>query len=133
MNRVFAAILALCMALPALAQTPSGAQPAPDDRAKQWLMLIDDSNYTAGIAQMGAQTRKEDIASLSRLREPMGAMSNRNLKDIKLEKTHPGMPAGQYAVVRYDSHFANRATAVETVTLAMLGTGSWAVVSYRVE
>jgi hypothetical protein len=82
---------------------------------------------------MGPATRKDDIASLSRLREPMGAMANRNLKDIKLEKTQPSLPAGQYAVVRYESTFANRASAIETVTLAMVKAGAWAVVAYRVE
>ena len=140
MTRLFAALVALCLSLPAFTSvvsaqtaTPNAAQPTPDDRARQWLTLIDDSNYTAGIAQMGPATRKDDIASLSRLREPMGAMSNRNLKDIKLEKTQPGLPAGQYAVVRYESTFANRASAIETVTLAMVKTGAWAVVAYRVE
>jgi hypothetical protein len=131
---LFAIFLALPVSMPALAQapTPNAAQPTPDDRAKQWLTLIDDSNYKGGIAQMGPQTRKDNVESLSRLREPMGAMATRNLKDIKLEKTQAGMPAGQYAVIRYESSFANRATAVETVTLAMTK-GAWAVVGYRVD
>ena len=45
------------------------------------------------------------------VREPLGAMSDRNLKDVNLSRT-------QTAVVRYDSAFAHRAAAVETVTLS---------------
>ena len=43
-------------------------------------------------------------------------MSSRALKDVKLTKTLPGMRDGQYAIVRYDSAFAHKATAVESVT-----------------
>ena len=135
MTRLLAALLALILVLPAMAQppAPNAAQPTPDDRARQWLTLIDDSNYTAGIEQMGPQTAKGSIEALSRLREPLGAMATRNLKEIRLEKTHPGLPEGQYAVVRYDSTFANRAKATETLTLAMLKSGAWTVIAYQVE
>ena len=138
MTRLHATLLALFIALPVaspvMAQTPpvTAAQPTPDDRARQWLTLIDDSNYTQGIAQMGQQTRKDAIESLSRLREPLGAMGQRSLKEIALAKSVKGMPAGQYAIVSYETRFANRALAVETVTLAMSKTG-WAVVGYGVE
>ena len=135
MTRLFAAILAvLFLALPAAAQTPkpSAALPAPDDRARQWLMLVDDSNYAESLKQMGAQARKADIDRLPTIREPLGAMSNRSLKDVTLAKSQPGLPAGEYAVVRYETSFARKAVAVETVTLAMTKTG-WAVVGYRID
>jgi hypothetical protein len=138
MTHLFAALIAFFIALPAatpvLAQTPpvTAAQPTPDDRARQWLTLVDDSNYTEGVSQMGEQARTILMGQLPQIREPLGAMAGRNLKDITLPKTVPGMPAGQYAVVRYESRFANRATAIETVTLAMAKSG-WAVVGYRVD
>ncbi len=138
MTRFPAALIALFIALPAampaMAQTPpvTAAQPTPDDRARQWLTLVDDSNYAQGIAQMGEQARTAQMGTLPQIREPLGAMAARNLKDITLPKSVPGMSAGQYAVVRYESRFANRATAIETVTLAMAKSG-WAVVGYRVD
>jgi hypothetical protein len=141
MSRFFAAAITACLfAMPVglCAQSakptpaPTAAQPGPDDRAKQWLTLIDDSNYTDSARQMGPQARKAEIDALSRQREPLGAVANRNLKDVKLATTNPGMPSGQYAVVRYDSNFAHRANAVETVTLAM-NKGAWSVVGYRVD
>jgi hypothetical protein len=135
MTRLFvAAITALLLALPAFAQTPapSGAQPGPDDRAKQWLTLVDDSNYSESTRQLAPQAKKAEIAALPALREPLGAVSNRNLKDVKLSTTNPGMAPGQYAVVRYDSSFAHRANVLETITL-ILNKGAWAVVAYRID
>lgn len=131
---IAAFLFVLPAGFPALAQTPptSAAQPGPDDRAKQWLTLVDDSNYTDSASQMGAQAKKADIATLPKLREPLGAVANRNLKDVRLSQTNPGMPPGQYAVVRYDSNFAHKANTVETVTLAM-NKGNWAVVAYRID
>jgi hypothetical protein len=132
----FAASLLALPAIPAaLAQTPptpSAAQPGPDDRAKQWLTLVDDGNYADSVRQMGPQAKKAAAAALPALRAPLGAVSNRNLKDVTLTRTRPGMPAGQYAVVRYDSNFAHKNGAVETVTLA-LTKGAWAVVGYRID
>ena len=121
-------------ALPATAQTPAptAAQPTPDDRAKQWLTLVDDSNYADSARQMGPQAKKAETEIIPRQREPLGAVANRNLKDVKLSNSNPGMPSGQYVVVRYDSSFAHKASAVETVTLAM-NKGAWAVVGYRID
>ena len=61
----------------------------------------------------------------------MGAMATRNIKDIKMSKTMPGMHDGQYAIVQFDSSFAHKASAVETVTL-VLDNGAWSVVGYRI-
>lgn len=130
-----AAFLAVSLpALSAMAQTPAptAAQPTPDDRARQWLTLVDDSNYADSTRQMGQQAKKAETDTIPRQREPLGAVANRNLKDVKLTNSNPGMPSGQYVVVRYDSSFAHKASAVETVTLAM-NKGAWAVVGYRID
>jgi len=140
MTRFFPAALmraflaAPLLSLPVLAQppAPTAAQPAPDDRARQWLTLVDDSNYADSARQMGQQAKKAETDAIPRQREPLGAVVNRNLKDVKLSSSNPGMPAGQYVVVRYDSSFAHKASAVETVTLAM-NKGAWAVVGYRID
>jgi hypothetical protein len=137
-----AVFFTLLFAAPALAQTaaptppvPATAMsPTPDDRAKQCLTLVDDNNYADGYKQMGtlATARVSPDAwtqKISAARTPLGAMSSRNLKDVKMSKTLPGAPDGQYAVVRYDSAFAHKAAAVETVTLVSDKDG-WSVVGY---
>jgi hypothetical protein len=131
---------ALMFAAPVLAQTAAGPStsmtPSPDDRAKQWLTLIDDQNYAEAYKQMGAVARgkasEQDFAAKKGgARTPLGAMSSRTLKDINVAKTLPGMRDGQYTIVRYDSAFAHKAAAVESVTLESEN-GAWSVVSYSI-
>ena len=126
------------LAMPAFAQTAAGPStamtPTPDDRAKQWLTLVDDQNYADAYRQMGAVARdkinqEKFAAKIGGTRTPLGAMSSRTLKDVKLTKTLPAMRDGQYAMVRYDSAFAHKASAVESVTLVS-ESGAWSVIGY---
>jgi hypothetical protein len=116
---------------PATALTPS-----PDDRAKQWLGLVDDQNYADAYKQMGmtAQGKLSADAFAEKqgsTRGPLGAMATRTIKSIKMSNTLPGMRDGQYATVQFDSSFAHKAQATETVVLAS-DKGAWSVVSYSV-
>ena len=121
-------------ALAQAAPPTTAMTPTPDDRAKQWLTLVDDANYGDSYKQMGALATGKITADawtqkLKGAREPLGAMSSRDIKDIKLSKTLPGAPDGQYAIVQYNSAFAHKAAAVETVILSS-GKDGWSVVSY---
>ena len=131
---VFALIFAT--AAPAFSQAPtparriSGAVPAPDDRARQWLVLVDDKNYTQSWNESGGafKARHKNAASAAAAaakRGPLGAVASRGLKSIDASRTN-------IAVVRYDTVFARKAVAVETVTLTFEN-GAWAVSDYRVE
>lgn len=120
---------ALAASAPAMSITVS-----PDDRAKQWLTLVDDQNYADAYQQMGTAGRGKIAADpwtqkIRDARVPLGAVSSRALKDVKMTKTLPGMRDGQYATIRYDSAFARKAGGVETVTL-ILENGAWSVISY---
>jgi hypothetical protein len=130
---------ALLVAAPAFAQPKAGTAmtPTPDDRAKQWLSLMDDQNYADAYKQMGAVARDKVSAegfskTVGGVREPLGAMSSRALKDVKLAKTLPAMRDGQYAIVRYDSTFAHKTAAVESVTL-ISENGGWSVIGYFIK
>ncbi len=135
-----AIILVLFVAAPATAQNAAGPStsmtPTPDDRAKQWLTLLDDRNYADAYQQMGAAARGKLSADdwtrkMNDARVPLGAMSSRALKDVKLTRTLPGMRDGQYAVVRYDSAFAHKAAAIESLTLVSEN-GAWSIAGYSV-
>jgi hypothetical protein len=136
---------AMTVATPALAQpvTPAGPgpstamTPAPDDRAKQWLSLMDDSNYGEAWNQAGSYMRGKITADqfhtqVSGVREPLGAMATRTIRSVQLTKTLPGMRDGQYAVVQFDSSFAHKAAAIETVALTS-EKGGWSVVGYHIK
>ena len=127
--------LILSMAAPALAQAPSparrisGTVPAPDDRARQWLVLVDDKNYAQSWTESGAAFKTKQKADAWAIdagnrRTPLGAVASRGLKSIDVSRNNT-------AVIRYDTVFARKAAAVETVTLNFEN-GGWAVVDYTV-
>jgi len=129
-----AALLLISAANPVLAQAAkkpvvSAATPTPDDRARQWLVLVDDKNYAQSwtTASKAFQNRiktdawaKQEAAG----RETFGAVASRNLKSIDLSRSN-------VAIVKYDTVFARKAAAVETVTLTFEN-GGWSVTDYAI-
>jgi Protein of unknown function (DUF4019) len=110
-------------------KTITGATPAPDDRAKQWLVLVDDKNYAQSWSESGKafQNRQKTDAwakDAGIRREPLGAVASRSLKSIDLSRSN-------VAVIKYDSVFAHKASAVETITLSF-ESGGWVVTDYSV-
>ena len=111
------------------AKTITGATPAPDDRAKQWLVLVDDKKYAQSWSEAGKafQSRQKADAwakDAGARREPLGAVASRGLKSIDLSRSN-------VAVIKYDSVFAHKASAVETITLTFEN-GGWLVTDYSV-
>jgi len=133
---IFAAFLLCILAGPAFSQAapakPSqvtAVTPTPDDRAREWLVLVDDKNYPQSWSQaakafQGRQKADVWAKDADTLRAPLGAVASRGLKSIDLTRNN-------VAVIRYDTAFARKAAAVETVTLAFEN-GSWAVSDYSV-
>ncbi|HEX4026561.1 MAG TPA: DUF4019 domain-containing protein [Rhizomicrobium sp.] len=124
-----AATGALAQAAPAKASTVTAVTPTPDDRARQWLVLVDDKNYAqswseAGKAFQNRQKTDAWAAEAGAKRAPLGAVASRDLKSIDLSRNNT-------AVIRYDTAFAHKAAAVETVTLAYEN-GGWSVIDYSV-
>lgn len=138
--RGFVFAFLLLTPVPVLAQAanaPTAMTPSPDDRARQWLTLIDDQNYADAYKQMaaGAQSKAsaEDWSKkMTALRAPLGAMTARTLKDVKLGKSRPGTRDGQTVAVRYEAAFAHNAAAIESIDLVSEH-GGWAVMSYGVK
>lgn len=124
----------LLISVPALAAPALPITVSPDDRAKQWMTLVDDQNYADAYQQLGRVGRGKIAADswtqkIREARVPLGAVSSRALKEVKMTKTLPGIRDGQYATVRYDTAFAHKAACVETVTL-VLENGAWSVIGY---
>jgi hypothetical protein len=114
---------------PAKKSTVTAATPTPDDRARQWLILVDDKNYAQSWSDAGKtfQARQKAdawAAAIGAKRESLGAVASRDLKSIDLGRTN-------VAVIRYDTAFARKAQAVETVTLAFEN-GGWSVTDYAI-
>jgi hypothetical protein len=134
---IFTALFLLGIAAPVQAQsapakksTITASTPAPDDRAREWLVLVDDKNYAQSwseAAKVFRNRQKTDAwaKDAGTVRAPLGAVASRGLRSIDLSR-------GNTAVIRYDTVFAHKAAAVETVTLTFED-GSWSVTDYAVE
>lgn len=130
------AIMLLLICLPVFAQqTPEQLAKSP---AASWLALVDSGNY-AESWQEAAQLFKnaipegEWVKMAQATREPLGRLLSRNLKSATYTKTLPGAPDGQYVVIRYDSSFEHKQTAVETVTPMRDKDGKWRVSGYYIK
>jgi hypothetical protein len=124
-----AATPVFAQAAPTKKSTITASTPAPDDRARQWLVLVDDKNYAQSWSESAKafQARQKADAwakNATATRAPLGAVASRGLKSIDLSR-------GNTAVIRYDTVFAHKAAAVETVTLGYEN-GSWSVTDYAV-
>ena len=120
---------ALGQAAPAKPSTVTAVTPTPDDRARQWLVLVDDKNYAQSWSEAAKafQNRQKTDAWATQAaaqRTPLGAVASRDLKSIDLSRNNT-------AVIRYDTVFAHKASAVETITLAFEN-GGWSVTDYSV-
>lgn len=133
-------LLALTI-LPHLASSPQVApnthHTATDagvvDAAQQFLALVDQGRWDESYRATGAAFRKLNTAQLwaevsEKVRVPLGAMVSRTFVS---QQNLPAPPHG-YEVVRFRTRFANKAEAVETVTLERED-GGWRVVAVLIE
>ena len=134
------ALLALT-ALPQVASTPppppvaSRTTPNPEvvDAARQWLALLDQSNWDDSYRATGISFRQLNTSQVwaeasERARRPLGALISRTFLS---QENLPAPPHG-YEVVKFRTRFANNAETVETVTLDRED-GGWRVVGVTIE
>jgi len=102
-----------------------------------WLALADAGQYPAtwtsgASAFQAAVTQDNWLQALQQVRTPLGAVKTRTLKSAQFTRSMPNAPAGEYVVIQYDTTFANKAGAVETVAPMRDKDGSWKVSGYFV-
>ncbi len=138
---VILGILALA-ALPQPASAPASAQasaavPVAETEAvraaRDWLQLHDEGRWRETWDQMGSQMRKAN--SLERwtevaqsVRPPLGATVSR----VAIARDDVPAPPAGIQVVKFRTRFANKADAVETVSLARED-GNWKVVGIYID
>ena len=102
--------------------------------ATAWLALTDERDYAgswqaAAPVFKGAVSESQWVKALTGLRTPMGPLQSRTVRSAHYATTLPGAPDGEYVVIQFDSQFAHKAGAVETVT-PMKVEGEWRVSGY---
>ncbi len=127
-------LMALC--LPS-ASPAAAADGAPEAAAMQWLALIDRGTYGAGWERAASYLQgivmKDDlIKALKAVRTPLGAVISRRLRSARSVTSLPGMPDGIYVVIQYDTVFAKKKKAVETITPTRESDGAWRVAGYYI-
>ena len=115
----------------ALAATPAQTDVAA---ATQWVTLIDARQWPQSWAAAGTLFKAKMpeakwASTVEPVREPLGPVSSRAVKSVTATKSLPGAPDGDYEIVQYQTSFANKADATETVILSREGSG-WKVDGY---
>ena len=105
---------------------------------EQWLTLVDAGNYAeswktaAGVFQTAVSQDQWEHA-ISAVRGPLGELVSRKLKSAYNTKSLPGMPDGEYVVLVFDTSFANKKAAAETITPMLAADGIWKVSGYYIK
>lgn len=131
--KILAAIV-LATLIPAM--TLADTNPATVDSAKSWLAVLDAGNYgqswnAASSLFRGRISQAQWETAVRSARTPLGAVVKRAVASVDLATTLPGAPDGHYAVIKFDTTFANKAAAIETVIMMMDG-GTWKTAGYFV-
>ena len=137
-SRLFRSIFTIA-ALVTIASVGQTAPPPPSPAAAAgtWLAMLDHGRWPQSWASSGALFHRQSTARqwavmAGAVRSPLGAALSRKL--VSDQKTHrlPGAPDGDYDVLRYDTRFAHKAAAVETLVLAREA-GTWKVDGYFIK
>lgn len=128
---------------PASAASPgpnpkSAAEKAATSAAQAWLALIDGGNYAkswqeASAFLQGAVTQKAWEDAMENARKPLGKLASREAKIAQSVTALPGAPDGQYVVMRFETSFANKKSAIETVTFMLGKDGQWKSAGYLIK
>jgi hypothetical protein len=133
---IFVAALTLS-ALPVRAEDTDAVTKA-QTAAKTWLTLTDAGKYdrswdSAASLFKSSITKSDWEKTIRSVRSPLGALKSRTVKSATFTRTLPGAPDGEYVVIQFDTKFANKASAVETVTPMHEKDGSWRVAGYYIK
>jgi len=119
-----------------LAQPAS--EPAAIQAAETWLALVDDGRYAQSWKQAASLFREKVTAAqweeaVKSAREPLGNLKSRKRVSAQFTRTLPGAPDGEYVVIRYETAFERKKSALETVTPMKDKDGVWRVSGYFIQ
>ena len=103
--------------------------------ATRWLLMVDDGKYAESYAAASALMHKSVTAKqwevvLATVRQPLGRMTSRCPQKCQEVKSLPGVPDGEYRLLLFNTSFANKKEAVETVTFVKEEDGVWRAAGY---
>ena len=135
-------VLAAVLAAGVVRSQPMPWQAAAETKAvaaaEQWLRVVDQGKYAESWDEASpyfqkAMTRDKWVQSMDAYREPLGKVLERKVKSARFTPVLPGAPDGKYVVIQFDTSFANKKSALETVTPMMDPEGTWHVSGYYIK
>lgn len=114
------------------------AEQAAVAAAPKWLTEIDNGQYAQSWQDASAffQSKVPERAwesAMTTFRKPQGDLVSRNLESAQFATQLPDAPDGQYVVMRFDASFANKKSAIETVTFMLEKDGQWRSAGYFIK
>lgn len=112
----------LALTVAASAAERSDAATTATRAARPWLEAVDAGRYHEAWSSAARHFRQsvsdaDWTAAARSAREPLGALQSRTRIDAQTTRNLPDAPAGRYVVLWFESRFAHRERAIETVTL----------------
>lgn len=116
----------------------TNAEAGAQKSAERWLSDVDAGKYdeswqSAAAFFRAAVSQEQWRQSLGSARKPLGGLVSRKLKSAVPAKSLPGAPDSDYVVLQFDTSFANKQQAVETVTPMLEKDGQWKVSGYYIK
>jgi hypothetical protein len=105
---------------------------------KTWLESIDAGNYDEAWKWTSSLTRTLETESgwidkLKLVRNPLGKVINRKNPGTKWTRELQGAPKGSYYIFTFNTDFATKSDALETVTLIYQEDGKWRILGYSIQ
>jgi hypothetical protein len=102
-----------------------------------WLKMVDDGDYAAAWSDVahlfkGKMDVDAWVQSVSAPRSQVGALKSRKLQSYMETTSLPDVPDGDYAIIVFDSVFANRPNSGEMLPLVRED-GRWKVGGYYIK
>ena len=103
-------------------------------RAKSWLVLIDNEKYAESWKALADIIKKTDtkedwVADLNRSRKPLGRLLKRDLQHTT-KSSEPSV--GEYIIFQFKVSFENRKSATEAVSVIKGNDGIWKILGYGI-
>jgi len=117
-----------------VATAPAEANSPGAIAAGAWVLLLDQQRWgeswdAAGTLFKSQMPKERWAATIQPIRQPLGQISSRSVQSTTKASSLPGAPPGDYEIVAFNTNFAQKRNAVETVVMAREGSG-WKVNGY---
>jgi len=135
---LFAVFAAVAWMPKGVSQTSQRPEDLAMASAQSWLALIDSGKYAESWQETSAAfkaslTQEQWIGTVKSVRSQFGKVLSRKVKSAKYTTSLPGAPDGEYVVIQFDSSFANKKSAIETLTPALDKDGKSRVSGYFIK